>query len=177
MGRNKKYNEIIIDGEIAEIKIISKRHGVHYAIIDSKNIDKIKDYCWSVSCEYNKVRCYTRLFGSDKRKKNTFLHRLIMNPPDNMVVDHINHNQLDNREINLRVCTQKQNKENLRGCLKNSKSGIRGVSWHKASNKWVAEIRNNYKLIRLGYFVNIKDAENAVVNARKNIFTHSKECK
>ena len=44
-----------------------------------------------------------------------------MNPPDNLVVDHRNHNGLDNRKQNLKVCTQKENMQNLR-----NKSNERG---------------------------------------------------
>jgi len=43
---------------------------------------------------------------------NKFLHRLIMNPPANMQIDHVNKNKLDNRRINLRVCTHSENQMN-----------------------------------------------------------------
>jgi hypothetical protein len=34
------------------------------------------------------------------------LHRFLLNPPPNMVVDFINHNGLDCRLENLRLCTR-----------------------------------------------------------------------
>ena len=45
-------------------------------------------------------------------KNKKAIHRLITNCPDDMVVDHINHNTLDNTLANLKVCTAKQNKQN-----------------------------------------------------------------
>ena len=53
-----------------------------------------------------------------KNKKRIHLHRFIMNCPDNMIVDHINGNNLDNRKNNLRICTQKINNCNRKSYRK-----------------------------------------------------------
>lgn len=55
------------------------------------------------------------------------------------VVDHINRNVADNREVNLRIVTQQQNTQN-QGVTKGSVSGISGVIWDKSRNRWVARI-------------------------------------
>lgn len=44
----------------------------------------------------------------------TRIHRAILNAPDGTVVDHINHNGLDNRRKNLRIATYSQNSANRR---------------------------------------------------------------
>jgi hypothetical protein len=54
------------------------------------------------------------------------LHRLIMDPPKGMMVDHINGDGLDNRKCNLRICTAAQNAANRRMHRK-SKTGYVGV--------------------------------------------------
>jgi hypothetical protein len=80
------------------------------------------------------------------------MHRFIMDPPRSMVIDHINHNGLDNRKANLRVVTQQQNLWNSRRGLNQGRSRYKGVSWDADNNKWAATIRINGKCKRLGFF-------------------------
>lgn len=93
------------------------------------------------------------------KSKTFYLHRFVTDAPKGKVVDHMNHNTLDNRKINLNVCTQFENQQNLKGAKKNSKSGVRGVAWDKANNKWRATIFVNGKTINLGRFASISEAE------------------
>jgi hypothetical protein len=74
-----------------------------------------------------------------------------------MVVDHINGNGLDNRMVNLRVCTAAQNSRN-RKPRKGSLSGYRGVSFYKNYQKWVAQIMYDGVKYYLGYFSDPKEA-------------------
>ena len=85
------------------------------------------------------------------------MHRLIMNPPDFMCVDHIDNNRLNNQKSNLRVCTQAENSRN-RTTTDINKSGYKGVYWHKQKHKWYAHITLNGKQRHLGTFANIEDA-------------------
>jgi hypothetical protein len=59
------------------------------------------------------------------KKKRIYLHRFIMNTPNNMVVDHINHDTLDNRKSNLNNVSIYENQQNRLGSRKGSKSGVR----------------------------------------------------
>ena len=68
--------------------------------------------------------------------------------PENLV-DHINTNTRDNRWINLRKATSKQNQGNSNKRKDNS-TGFKGVSFHKASGKFVAQITINEKRVYLG---------------------------
>ena len=52
-----------------------------------------------------------------------------MNAPDHLVVDHIDHNGLNNRKENLRICTFAENCRNLRPSRHKS-SKFKGVHWH-----------------------------------------------
>jgi len=72
-------------------------------------------------------------------------------------MDHINHIKTDNRIINLRTVSHKENCRN-RTLGKNNKSGFIGVSWDNRSGQWASQISVNGKDKHLGYFNDIKDA-------------------
>lgn len=59
-------------------------------------------------------------------RRDKSIHRVIMDPPEGMVVDHINGNCLDNRRENLRICSYSQNSCNKK-VRTDSKSGFKGV--------------------------------------------------
>lgn len=86
------------------------------------------------------------------------LHRLLLNPPDGVQVDHVNRDGLDNRRANLRTCTQSQNMANSPpqpGCS----SEFKGIYWNKTKSKWRARGRDlDGKKRHLGYFVDELEA-------------------
>lgn len=92
--------------------------------------------------------------------KGISLHRLITNCPKGMVIDHINHNGLDNRKSNIKICTVMQNNRNR---LLNSKntSGVTGVSWCNKMQKWKVTLQSNGKSLHGGYFSDIEEAKQA----------------
>ena len=98
------------------------------------------------------------------------VHRLIMNVNDpKLTIDHINGNPLDNRKINLRICTQSNNCKN-KSINSNNKSGIVGVYFDNRTQKWVASIKVNYKKINLGYFNTLDEAAKVRKEAEEKYF-------
>ncbi len=79
------------------------------------------------------------------------LHRFIVQPPDDMHIDHENHDTLDNCRSNLREATKSQNLGNQR-VRKGTASQYKGVTWHKHSGKWRARINCDGKQEHLGYY-------------------------
>ena len=69
------------------------------------------------------------------------MHRMIMKPPRNREIDHIDGNRLNNQRNNLRLATSSQNKAN-RCPRKDNRSGYKGVSWHAQRQCWTARIMN-----------------------------------
>lgn len=72
-------------------------------------------------------------------------------------VDHISGERSDNSWLNLRDVSKVENHRNRR-MHKSNTSGVTGVRWMKLPQKWVAEIRYDYKLRHLGLFSDKFDA-------------------
>ena len=84
-------------------------------------------------------------------------------------IDHINGDRSDNRLSNLREASRSQNNANQKLGGRNS-SGYRGVSFHKASRKWNAQIHHNSRRIHLGLFESAEAAHTAYLSAASTIY-------
>lgn len=85
-----------------------------------------------------------------------------------MQIDHINGNRTDNRIDNLRDVSASVNSQNKRiATSQNKTSGLLGVHWSKAANKWVAAIKLQNKTKYLGVFVSKEDAHQVYINAKR----------
>jgi len=92
--------------------------------------------------------------------------------PTGMVIDHIDGNATNNLLSNLRLTTQRINTKNQCKRVTNT-SGHMGVYWSNTRNKWVAEIKVDYKKVHLGVFVEKKEAVAARQTAEKKYGFHS----
>jgi hypothetical protein len=97
------------------------------------------------------------------------LHRAIMKPQKDQIIDHKNKIRTDNRRENLRVCNIIQNNLN-KSINKRNTSGYTGVYFDKEHKKYRAGISYNNKSINLGYFKDIRDGAIAYNNAAKKLF-------
>ena len=75
-------------------------------------------------------------------------------------IDHVDGDPSNNLIENLRECSNMQNHFNEKK-PKNNTSGIKGVSFHKATQKWRANVFLDYKQHYLGLFNDIQEAEKA----------------
>lgn len=113
--------------------------------IDSDDIDLIKNYLWRVS--------KNGYVTTTVNNKTIFLHKLICDTKNQ--IDHINQDKLDNRKVNLRICTHQQNQFN-KTKQSNNTSGYKGVTC-LSNNRFMAQIKKgDYKISK--NFNNIIDA-------------------
>ena len=88
-----------------------------------------------------------------------------------LFLDHMDKNKLNNQIQNLREVTGKQNNEN-KGAQRNSQTGIRGVSFVPKLKKYKAQIQHYGTNHYLGIYNTPKEAQEAYLEAAKQMFTH-----
>lgn len=92
--------------------------------IDVADLDLVLQHKWHAA--YLKERdCYYA--RGNINGKNILLHRFLLNAPRELVVDHLNHDTLNNSRSNLRLVTHATNRANLSGPTKRSSTGILNV--------------------------------------------------
>jgi hypothetical protein len=130
-----------------------------YAALVSIEDADLAQWRWSVRSIENPYPL--RRFRDQGKSKELYMHRVILERKlgrpvhAGLHVDHINGNPLDNRRVNLREATIKQNQHNSKP---SSLYGYKGISYHKVSKKWEPRVRIDGKSIWLGAFTNPEDA-------------------
>lgn len=130
-----------------------------FAIVDQVDAEKIRGYKW------HPIRSGTTFYAATSLPPKSpggswpsvRMHRMILSVGSDEQVDHKNHDGLDNRRSNLRICNQSQNNGNRRLSSGNT-SGYKGVHWDGVRHLWRAYIRVDGRALHLGRF---RDPESA----------------
>lgn len=152
MGRNRTLNTITKDLNYAYIHC---KHGI--IIIDLKDLDKIKNYTWFTKKSMNNSYYVYASTTIDKKEYKLSLHRFIINAQQGSVVDHINGNTLDNRKINLRLCSKNENNKNAKKNKRGTSSIYKGVT-KRPSGRFGVYIQCNKKTYCVGTYDSELDA-------------------
>lgn len=141
-----------------------------FALVDDEDFELVSGHLW-----YALLNKQSRTFYAIRRGKNAdghrgtiYMHRVLMGANRSCYVDHENHNGLDNRRRNLRLCTGSQNSCNRR-VPSNNNSGLRGVHWNKKQRRWIAQIAVRRKTEHLGTFSSKSAADMAYDRAATEI--------
>lgn len=130
--------------ECGDHAFLAMKRGV--TLVDSDQAHLLASGGWAVN---NNGYARNRRYGA--------LHRAALNA-DSEIVDHRNHDTLDNRRRNLRACNKQQNQFNKRP-KPGSRSIFKGVNWQ--DGRWVAKINLNRKRYYLGFFDTEEEAARA----------------
>ncbi len=109
--------------------------------VDEEDVALVQGFMW-------KLDRYGYVSRSSTRCR-PYLHRIIMNAPPRVIVDHINGEPLDNRRSNLRTVTAEQSSMNRGGT---------GITWHKQVKRWQAAIRVRGRSYHLGVYLTREEA-------------------
>lgn len=131
--------------------------------IDTSDLELVQSYPWHIES----AKAGIKYAAASVAGHTVRLHRLLM--PNATIVDHINHNGLDNRRINLRSCS---NAENSRNKILHTqpKSGYVGIRHNPKCNTYYVRIMVNKKEISLGHYDNIQDAIKARIEGEQKYF-------
>jgi hypothetical protein len=146
-----------------------------------KKVDKSDPSgCWLWTAAVASKRPHTAGYGAFRLDRMVPAHRFSYvvahgSISADLVVDHADCvSTLCVRPDHLRGITGKQNNENRRGAQSNNmSSGVRGVTWVKANQKWRAQVKCQGRNYYLGYFLTVAEAEEAAIEGRRLLFTHS----
>jgi len=146
-----------IGDNMKRINISTPTHLNTFTLVDDENFKELSKHKWYAQKDYNTFYAKRNVSLGNRKRTAIGMHRLIMDCPDGLYIDHINHNGLDNQKSNLRICTNAENRMNSLP-NKNGTSKFKGVYLYKQQYKekiykyWRSEIKRNGKTIYLGLF-------------------------
>lgn len=131
----------------------------YVASVDDADAEYLGQYKWYARVSPG-VLCAARYVKSEggEEGQHVLMHRLLLDAPKDLEVDHINRNSLDNRRCNLRLATRSQNEANK---PPKRDRRFKGVYWRKDNHLWRALIRVHGRLYSLGQFTTEIDAARA----------------
>ena len=136
----------IMQSGFAEVKLTQ---GL-MTIIDVEDLELVSQYKWCAHRDGNTHYAVSRqrIHGSPRRQQTIKLHRVLLNPPAGMYVDHINGNGLCNIRANLRLCTNVENGRNRRKQAGTSSEfkGVSKLSKGQPPKPWLASIKFDKKI-------------------------------
>ena len=139
-----------------------------FALIDEQDADLILPHRWFALRDGHTYYANRKSPTVDGKRTRIHMHRVILDAPVGMDVDHRDGDGLNNTRENLRLCSRSQNMMNQR--LKGGTSQFKGVHWRKKCAKWQARIQINGKRISLGHFIDEIEAARAYDTAARELF-------
>lgn len=129
-----------------------------FTIVDAEDADMVNEHSWGRLVIKNRS-CATRCKMINGKPVTCYLHRVIMNAPPHLMVDHIDFEALNNQRYNLRFATRTQN--NAHNRRHPGASGFRGVRKNGGSHSWAAAFSVNGIRRHIGNYSTPEEAARA----------------
>lgn len=173
-------NQYEICGDITKIFLIRPDGTKLTTIIDTVDLPFVQKYpgLWYARWDRKANSYYVcgHYRKSDGTKAILSLNRVIMRCPPNFIVDHKDHDTLNNRRsTNLRIVTRSGNMQNRLKANSTSKTQVLNVRFNKITKKWVVVVTVNGKERYFGQFDYKSDAENRAKVVRAKYLPFSQE--
>lgn len=144
----------------------------YVAIVDDEDYEWLSRYSWHAVCNMPYAAMRKSKYG-----KYYYMHRMILEKALGNIakkhVDHINHNTLDNRRENLRLCSPSENLRNSKKSDDSATSKYKGTSYINTPGRrkrWRAYINIDGKQKHLGHFMTEKEAALEYNKAASDLF-------
>jgi hypothetical protein len=153
--KRRKPLMCVVEGDTARVTIAGQQ-----VLMDAADTHLLDGWTLSVT-----TAGYVLLSGSYKCRpmQKRYLHRHILSAINGVDVDHVSGDTLDNRRINLRICTRSDNLQNGKR-HSDGKSPYKGVYYSKNQwddKKWLARICHKGVNYYLGAFLTPEEAASA----------------
>ena len=152
------------DGKTIYIQLRHKNLGTLESEIDVEDFELVNQFktTWLIGYKNGRIDGVKTKVQHNGVRKQIWLHRLIMQPSDKTVVDHIDGNTLNNKSHNLRIVTPEENTTNLSSLSKN-KSGYTNI-YLEQDGKYRVRIKHK----SFGRYNTLEEA----IGVRDNVIRH-----
>lgn len=167
---NRERRMFVLANEPIGAKIILLG-GDKFAIVDPADYENLSRFRWRAD-QSERVWYAARFKMIGGRARNILMHRLLLNAPPGVEVDHRNGNGLDNRRANIRLCTHVENSRNRHSLRLTKASRWKGVVPYASQigTRWRARIHVSGKNLSLGSYGTEEEAARAYDTAAREHF-------